>query len=396
LLLPPLLLAGCLGGALDRDQPLSGHRLTVYSSVPMRGVAAGAGRAAAAGQLRALADARGRVGRYRVRLVVLGSALPGARPWDPGQLSTNASRAARDRRAIAYLGELDFGASAISVPITDNAGLLQVSPGDGLASLTRTPPGELQRGGPIRYYPTGRRNFLRLVPDDVRTAQRLLDVDDVARAKRIAVVSDDGNSGEELGRTTAKLALRRGHTVVGRGDFNGRPDAALPFARQVVQRRPDAIVYTGVLAPGTERLLRALDRALPGRPVVGSAGLAPDASQGPEAPGPRIVVVSPFAPVSAYPASAGRILRALPGGARRPEALYGYESMRLVLDSLRSLVARGDKPTRAALVRTTLAPRPRRASTGHYRIETAGDVSGPAFAEYRVRAGRIVYARPLR
>ena len=396
MLLPPLLLAGCLGGAFDRDQPLRGHRLTIYSSLPARGVAAGAGRAAAAGQLRALADAHGKVGRYRIRLVVLDSALPGPRPWDPGQLSTNASRAAHDRRAIAYLGELDYGASAVSVPITNAAGLLQVSPADGLASLTRTPPGELQRGGPIRYYPSGRRTFLRLVPDDVRTAKALLDVDDVERARRIAVVTDDVNYGEELGRTTAKLAARAGHVVVGRGDFDGRPDAAVNFARQVAQRRPDAVVYTGVLAPGTGALLRALERALPRVSVVGSSGLAPDAARGPVAPGARVVVLSPFRPASAYPAPARRILRALPADARRPEALYGYESMRLVLDALRSLTARGEKPTRTALIRAALAPRTRRAPIGPYRIEPLGDVSDSGFAEYRVSRGRLLFRRSLR
>src|SRR5204862_2081115 len=148
---------------------------------------------------RALADAGGQAGRYRVRLVVLDSARPGGRPWDPGQLSANASRAAHDRSAIAYLGELNYGASAVSIPVTNAAGLLQVSPGDGLASLTRTPPGELQRGGPIRYYPTGRRSFMRLVPDDVLAARALLDVGELAHSRRIAVITDEVNYGEELG-----------------------------------------------------------------------------------------------------------------------------------------------------------------------------------------------------
>jgi branched-chain amino acid transport system substrate-binding protein len=362
----------------------------------MQGVASDAARAAAAGQLRALADAGGRAGRFRIRMVQLDSARPGGRPWDPGQLSANASRATRDPRAVAYLGELDYGASAVSVPITNAAGLLQVSPADGLASLTRTPPGELQRGGPVRYYPSGRRSFLRLVPDDVRAAQALLRVDDVARARRIAVVTDEVNYGEELGRTTAKLAARAGHTVVGRGDFNGHPDAAVNFAHQVAERRPDAVIYTGVLAPGTGALLQALGRALPHTPVVGSAGLAPDAADNPPSPEARVVVLSPFRPTSTYPARGRRILGALPAGDRRPEALYGYESMRLVLDALRSLSAKGEKPTRAALIRAAMAPRTRRAPIGSYRIERFGDVSGAGFAEYRVSRGRLAFARSQR
>jgi branched-chain amino acid transport system substrate-binding protein len=396
LLACPLLLAGCLGGASDRDEPLRGNRLAIYSSLPMHGVAAGAGQAVAAGQRLALAGARGRVGRYRIRLVPLNSSLPAAGPWDPGLVNANAGRAAHDPSAIAYLGELDYGGSAVSVPITNAARLVQISPGDGLASLTRTPPGEQQRGGPLRYYPSGRRSFLRLVPDDVRAARAVLALGDVARARRIAVVTDDGNYGEELGRTVVQLALRRHQIVVREEDFNGRPDAALSVAATIAQRRPDVVVYTGVVAPGTAGLLAALDRALPRRPVLGAAGLSPDASRGAPSPGMRVVVVSPFLPSSAYPARARRLLRALPAGVRRAEALYGYESTRLVLDAVRSVTARGRSPTRAAVMRAVLATRLRRAAIGRYRIERSGDVTNSAFAEYRVSRGRLLFERLLR
>ena len=109
-------------------------------SRPTEGPSAATGRAVAAGERQALADAGARAGRYRIRLVELSASKPGSGNWDPGQVSENASRAAKDPRAIAYVGELNLGASAVSVPVTNKAGLLQVSPTDGLASLTEQPP----------------------------------------------------------------------------------------------------------------------------------------------------------------------------------------------------------------------------------------------------------------
>jgi len=174
-LLCALLLGGCLGDDEDSPEtkPIRGTVLTVYSSHPTEGPSAATGRAAAAGQRQALADAGARAGRYRVELVELSSSLPGAGNWDPGQVSENAERAARDPHAIAYLGELNLGASAVSVPVTNEAGLLQVSPGDGLASLTEEPP--RSAAGPERYFPSGRRSFLRLVPDDLVQATLLVE-----------------------------------------------------------------------------------------------------------------------------------------------------------------------------------------------------------------------------
>ena len=59
------------------------------------------------------------------------------------------------------------------MPVTNDAGLLQVSPFDSLTSLTRAPPGRAGRGAPERYYPTGQRTFLRLTPNDLREVELL-------------------------------------------------------------------------------------------------------------------------------------------------------------------------------------------------------------------------------
>src|SRR5690349_14637381 len=87
--------------------------------------------------------------------VYLSLPKPGDETWDPSTVEANAKRAAADPDAIAYIGELDEGASAISVPVTNDAGILQVSPFDGLTSLTRDEPGTPLTNGPARYYPSG-------------------------------------------------------------------------------------------------------------------------------------------------------------------------------------------------------------------------------------------------
>jgi branched-chain amino acid transport system substrate-binding protein len=146
--------------------------------------------AVAAGERLALADAGHRAGALRVRLRHLDSTDPGDRLSDPDRVSANAEQAADDETAIAYIGELDYGASAVSVPITNDAGILQVSPGDGLTSLTRSVPGR-PRAGPERYYPTGERSFLRLVPNDLLQAEVMLEQIRERGARRLALVFDE-------------------------------------------------------------------------------------------------------------------------------------------------------------------------------------------------------------
>ena len=68
--------------------------------------------------------------------------------------------------------------------------------------------------------------------------------------------------------------------------------------------------------------------------------------------------------------------------AARPEALYGYEAARLVLDA----VAKGGS-RRAAVVRAALRPRARRSPVGRYEINRSGDVTGPPLTLYRLENG---------
>ena len=124
--------------------------------------------------------------------------------WEPALVSANAKRTADDPTTIAYLGDLDYGASAVSVPTTNEAGVLQVSPSDGLTSLTTVPPGRPQ-GGPARYYPTDERSFLRLAPSDLRMAEVLLARARELGARRLAVVYDGQVYAREL---TAQLVAR--------------------------------------------------------------------------------------------------------------------------------------------------------------------------------------------
>ena len=88
-------LSGCFGDDDEaaREQPIRGHLLKLYTSRPTEGPSAATGRAVAAGERQALADAGARAGRYRIRMVELSASKPGSGNWDPGQVSENASRA---------------------------------------------------------------------------------------------------------------------------------------------------------------------------------------------------------------------------------------------------------------------------------------------------------------
>jgi branched-chain amino acid transport system substrate-binding protein len=390
-----LLWAGCGNGAGSEEFRIEGDTLTVYSSLPRQGDSAPAADAVAAGQRLALADARRRAGPFKVRLVELDSSTLERNGWDPSVVQANARRAADDDTTIAYLGELDLGGSAISVPATNSAGILQVSPLDGLTALTRRNPAEIA-SGPERYYPRPPRSFIRLVPSDLLQAEVLIRAARAEGARAIGVIHDDRLVGRELASQLGSLARRAKLTPTDSEEVRAGEEELADVARRMAEQRPDVVFYAGMTVDPGSPAVTALARELPRAKLYAASGMATDRFA-------RLVrdadveVASPLRPLSSYAPDGRRVLKRLSDQQGDPvgvEALYGYESMRLVLDSIER--AGEGARDRAAVVREAFSSRPRRSVLGTYRITRGGDVVESRFAFYRVRGGRLVYTETLR
>jgi branched-chain amino acid transport system substrate-binding protein len=393
-------LGGCFGGDDEAAQrrPIRGHVLTVYASWPTEGPSAASGRAVAAGERQALADAGSKAGRYRIRLIQLSSSKPGAGNWDPGQVSENASRAAKDRKAIAYIGELNLGASAVSVPPTNEAGLLQVSPGDGLASLTEQPP--RSAAGPERYFPTGRRTFLRLVPDDLVQARLLVDRMEALGVDRPALIVGTGVYARELAAEISAEARRRGIQPVKTEDLRDDPDTVLDTAHELAdeppESKPDAVVLALARDRYTSQLVADLTRALPQAVLLAGDGIlvGQPLVAAEDGPVPRLEAVAPMPP-SGPSRVLRRVARKQGADLAAPAALWGYEAMRVVLDAIRAAQADGRAADRVDVVRAALTPRTRKAPIGTYDIHRNGAVTGLPLALYRLRGDRFEVVHPI-
>jgi predicted DCC family thiol-disulfide oxidoreductase YuxK len=153
-----LVVVGC-GSAVQEDS-----ELTVYLSAPLRGAEAGDGRDAAAGARQALERAGGEAGGVGVTLEVLDdterSPAPGGPGWTQARVAANARTATEDSTSIAYLGELSSDATRASAPITNDAGVVQVSPGPVEPELLAEPGGN---GVPDLFQPSGERTLVALL-----------------------------------------------------------------------------------------------------------------------------------------------------------------------------------------------------------------------------------------
>jgi branched-chain amino acid transport system substrate-binding protein len=394
-------LAGC--GSRDKaDTPgsrIHGRMLTIYASVPLRGASRVSGLAVVSGARLALSQAHGRIGDYRIALKVLDDATAKRGGWDPGQTTINARIAVLDPTTIAYLGELNSGASAVSIPPLNRAGIPQVSPSSTAVGLTSSGPSAFP-GEPQKYYPTGVRTFVRVVPNDLIQSIAQVRAQRGLGCQKTYVLDDGEVDGADAARSFALAAQAAGLRVVAIQAFPQNAPSYKALASGVAQTHPDCVLISADAESGAVGLTTQLAATMPKVKIFGSAGLAEstytDHAQGgiPASIDSRVVLTAPTLAESQYPPSARAFAAAYQRryGPIEPDSIFGYEAMSLLLSAVDRATDRGTEPAVRSAVRAALFDTQDRHSVlGTYSIDRAGDTTLRRYGVYGIVAGRLTF-----
>jgi branched-chain amino acid transport system substrate-binding protein len=322
--------------------------VAVYVSLPLTGPRGADGRDAADGARLALEAAQGKAGSLQVRARFLDDAQ--GKPWDPVAVGANARTAVQDSSAAAYIGELDSEPTRASAPITNQAGMAQVSPGAGAVDLTGPAAG--YPDSPDRYRPSGDVTFARTVPSDK------------------VVVDAAAAWASELGATEAAVVSKgTPFTNLAASEFK---TAAAKHGIQISDGKPGAVA----VAPSGK--VRAIYR--PGTAGLVVYGKATEVLELSAELDPKLL------PDEQFDSRFAQRFHRNPG----PYAAYGYEAMALVLQGI------GEAGTDASSfrdnVRNAVIGAHRDGTVlGSYSITSEGDTTECMIQRYRIaRAGAVV------
>jgi branched-chain amino acid transport system substrate-binding protein len=386
--------AGCGGVSISGASEAPGNQLAIYSSLPLQGPSAEISAQIVNGERLALADAGGRVGPFKVGYVSLDDSNPTSGRLDPGVTATNAKMAAQDPSTIAYLGEYNSAATAVSLPLINAAGILQVSPASPYVGLTSSL--DAGQDEPQRFYPSGRRTFGRLQPGDPGQARAQVDLMRALGVHKVYVLDDQDPFEIPLAQIVATDAERAGIAVAAHDSLATTIGAVFTGAvERIVQSGAQAVFFAGASGPGTVALWRQLHSADPHLLLLGSSTMVNEsftAQIGPAAA--RTYLTTPVLAPSEYPPAAARILSAYRrrfGSQPGPSALYGYEAMSVVLDAIRNAGPRGND--RQAVIDRFFAVRNRNSVLGRYSIDAGGETTLSRYGVDRIIASRPVFYR---
>jgi branched-chain amino acid transport system substrate-binding protein len=371
--------------------------LTIYSSLPLQGDSRPQSESVVNGEKLALEEAGGKVGKFKITYKSLDDATAAAGKWEPGQTSANARKAAQDASTIAYLGEFNSGASAISIPIVNEAGVLQISPSNTYVGLTRAEGAD--KGEPDKYYPSGKRTFGRVVPaDHIQAAAQVAYQKDEGCTK-LYILNDKEVYGKGLADQVNSIAKGQGLPVMGNDGIDTKAANFRTLATKIRSSGADCMFFGGITQNKGVQVFKDVNAANPDMKMFGPDGVAesPFASKLPTDVQKVTYITNPTLDPKLYPASAQQFFSTFKqkyGKDPEPYAIYGYEAMKVALLAIQNAGDKGND--RQAVIDAFFKIKDRDSVLGKYSIDENGDTTLSDYGANRVESGKLVFDKVLK
>ncbi|HWK29975.1 MAG TPA: branched-chain amino acid ABC transporter substrate-binding protein [Solirubrobacter sp.] len=374
--------------------------VTIYSSYPLQGAGRIQSEATVNGAKLALEEAGGKAGDVLVKYVPLDDSTAQAGSWTPEQTSANARKAAQDKSTAVYLGEFNSGATAVSLPILNEAGIPQISPSNTAVGLTTDDPGA-SPGEPDKYYPTGKRTFVRIVPKDTIQGAALATLMKQDGCTKIELTNDQEVYGTGLARNIEASAKAQGMTVVGNDAIDKDAANYRSLAQKAKGEGADCMAFAGITANNAAQVFKDFAAALPKAKLYGPDGVAEETFANPTSGIPANVAartkvtIATLSP-SEYPPQGREFFKSYTAkyGVANPDpyAIYGYEAMELALDAIK----RSKTADRPDIIKALFDTKNRDSVLGTYSIDANGDTSLTDYGVYSIKKGNLVFDETIK
>jgi hypothetical protein len=358
-------LAGCTTNSSNNTAVIvKGNTLTIYATQPP-GAATAVDADVLHAEKLALQQAGYKSGKYTLRLIVLHDRT----------VSADARTAISNNTAIAYLGETEPGTSGASVQITNQLGLLEISPADTAIYLTL--PTAAVPGSPAHWYPDHKSfglTFTRMVPTTAKEARAVVAKMKTLNLTKLYVSSDASSYGKSAALEIRQDAPSSGLSIV------SSPAAA------------DAVFYAGAPDQAATKAIDAAAAASPAAKLFVPSAFYDDAwvTGLSAAAQKQLYVSSPGFMPGSYQGTGAAFVSAFKrafGHQPQPQAVFGYAAVQALLAGVKQ--AGGDADSRSDVTVDVLGLKDQSSALGTYSLDE-GDTNIAPFIFARPVAGKLV------
>ena len=205
-----------------------------------------------------------KAGKYSIAYQSCDDATAQAGKWDSGKCSANANAYAQNSSVVGVIGTFNSGCAEIIVPVLNRAAngpIAMVSPANTYVGLTHGGPGTVA-GEPGKYYPTGKRNYARVVAaDDYQGAADALLAQSLG-VKKVYILNDKEAYGLGVASNFRNAAKRLGLTVSGFTAWDGKASSYEALGVKIKASGAQGIFLGGLICENGGKLIKDLRNAV--------------------------------------------------------------------------------------------------------------------------------------
>jgi len=397
--LAAVLVAGCGGGG---DQGGGGggggQTVKIVSDLPLQGANRFQSTTMVNAIEMAIDERNGKAGDVNIEYESQDNATAQAGQWDEAKCAENAQTAAQDEEIVGWIGPFNSGCAVVEIPILNEAGLGMISPANTYIGLTKPSPDPSE---PEKYYPTGERNYTRVIVADDEQGQAGAILMEEKGVESVYILDDKETYGQGLADQVQKSADELGIQIVGREGIDTTAANFRSVMNKIAQEDPDAIYFGGIIENNAAQLVKdKLGAGMSNDDIlfIGPDGVFVDTflSQAGEAAEGSYVTFGglPESELSAKGQQFVQEYESKYDEKVQPYTAYAYEAANVMLDAIERASKEGEV-TRETVLKEIFATEDYNGVLGTWSFDEDGDTTLTKLSVQRVENGEFEYQRTI-
>jgi branched-chain amino acid transport system substrate-binding protein len=225
-----------------------------------------------------------KAGKYTIGFQACDDSTAQKGSWDSSKCTANANAYAQDASVMGVIGTFNSGCAKLEIPIANRAPkgpLGMVSPSNTYPGLTVKYAGSAP-GEPNVYYPTGKRNYARVVwTDQFQGAADAMFLKAKMKVKSVYILTDKETYGQGIASIVSAKAKQLGIKVVGTQGWDPNATSYESLANAIKSSKAQSVFLGGIVCLNGGKVIKDLRSVLGAKfPMLMPDGFTPFSATG--------------------------------------------------------------------------------------------------------------------
>ena len=317
--------------------------------------------------------------------------------WNSATCTSNAKNYASNETVIGVIGTFNSGCAKLELPVLNRAPdgpVAMISPANTYPGLTVGGPGT-ESGEPDVYYPTGKRNYARVVWTDAFQGAADALLAQQLGLKSVYILNDAQTYGIGVAKLMQRALGKLGIKVAGFQKWDAKATSYESLGRRIKASGADGVFLGGIVCNNGGKLIKDVRAAVgPSATIIGPDGFTPFSAviQGAGQAAEGMYISAPGIPTEKLKGTGGQFVKEFGAqvGSVDPYSAYAAQAADIMLDA----VAQSDG-TRADVAEKITNRSIKNSILGTFKLDKNGDTTLGTVTINQVKGGTTRIVRTI-